>query len=45
MAYTIAEQFVKTTCDVEMVATQLDDPRKWLKPNLEVSPDAVIVVG
>jgi len=45
MAFTIAEKFVKTTCDVEMVATQLGDPRNWLAPKLEVAPDAVIVVG
>ena len=45
MAYAIAEQFVKTTCDVEMIATQLGDPRKWLKPKLRCTPDAVIVVG
>ncbi len=45
MAYAIAEQFVKITCDVEMIATQASDPRKWLTPKLECTPDAVIVVG
>ena len=45
MAYAIAEQFVNSTCDVEMIATQLGDPRKWLEPKLKVTPDAVIVVG
>ena len=45
MAYAIAEQFTKSPCDVEMIATQLSDPRKWLKPKLECAPDAVIVVG
>lgn len=45
MAYAIAEQFVKTTCDIEMIPTQIGDPSKWLDPKLECSPDAVIVVG
>ena len=45
MAYAIAEQFVKITCDIEIIATQAGDPRKWLEPKLESQPDAVIVVG
>ncbi len=45
MAYSIAEQFLKTTCDLEIIATQAGDSQKWLEPRLERAPDAVIVVG
>jgi diacylglycerol kinase (ATP) len=44
-AFAIAEQFLKSPCDVEMIPTQADDPRNWLKPKLQIAPDAVIVVG
>jgi diacylglycerol kinase (ATP) len=44
-AFAIAEQFLKSPCDVEMIPTQADDPRNWLKPKLEIDPDAVVVVG
>ena len=45
MAYAIAEQFVKSPCEIEMIATQLGDPRDWLAPKLEGTQDAIIVVG
>ncbi len=44
-AFTIAEQFVKSPCDVELIPTQSGDPKKWLKPKLEINPDAIVVVG
>jgi len=45
MAYAIAEKCIQTTCEVEIIATRLGDPQNWLKPMLESTPSAVIVVG
>jgi diacylglycerol kinase (ATP) len=45
MAYAIAEKFVKSSCDIEMIPTQKGNPQEWLEPKLQVAPDAVIVVG
>ena len=42
MAYAIAEQFVKRTCDVETIATQLGDPTAVASSKTAMyNPDAI----
>jgi diacylglycerol kinase (ATP) len=45
LAVAIAQKFLQSTCEVELIPTQVDDPQKWLTPKLAFKPDAVIVVG
>jgi diacylglycerol kinase family enzyme len=45
MAVAIAQRFLQSTCDVELIPTQVDDPQKWLTPRLAFKPDVAIVVG
>ncbi len=45
LAVAIAQQFLQSPCEVELIPTQVDDPHKWLTPKLAFKPDAVIVVG
>ncbi|MBC8201784.1 MAG: NAD(+)/NADH kinase [Planctomycetes bacterium] len=45
LAVAIAQQFLQSPCDVELIQTQAGDPQKWLTPKLAFKPDAVIAVG
>jgi diacylglycerol kinase (ATP) len=45
MAVEIAQRFLLSPCDVELIQTQVGDPQKWLTPKLAFKPDAVVVVG
>jgi diacylglycerol kinase (ATP) len=45
MAVAITHRFLLLHCDVELIQTQVGDPRKWLPPKLASKPEAVIVVG
>jgi len=41
----IAEAFLQTQCDVELIPTQATAPEVWLIPALTFEPEAVVVVG
>jgi len=44
-AVAIAEQFLRTTSEVELIQTQPALPEHWLKPKLQFKPEAIVVVG